>query len=234
MSFPNTKTPTKPTTPAKWQVPIRSHPRKGVMEYYLEGELKERFCKLFPKNSNRRMMTWFGISFSTLQRFKRELGLEKDMVAIRKQQAKDIKKTCEKNGYYDSIRGKAPSEACLEAARRLRASGFHPMKQLKANNPRKYKRLMQKKSEQRKELYRKERLRQDYGLERKTALNVPLNPLSHKASAQKHAMIKACNYFADPDGDPHIICYDSLTRRSARREATAEKYGLKVVEGEDE
>lgn len=233
MSFPNTKTPTKPTTPAKWQIPMRQHPGMSVKEYYLEGELKERFCQLFPKNSNRRMMTWFGISFATLQRFKRELGLEKDMRSIRKQQAKDIKKTCERNGYYDSIRGKAPSEACIEATHRLRASGFHPMKQLKANNPRKYKRLMQKKSEQRKELWRKERLRQDYGLERKTSLNIPTNPLSHKASAQKHAMIKSCNYFADPDGDPRIICYDSQTRRSARREATAEKYGIRVVEGED-
>ena len=233
MSFNNTKSPLKPTTPAKWQVPMRPHPGKNVMEYYLEGELKERFCQLFPKNSNRRLMQWFGISFSTLQRFKRELGLEKDMRAVRKQLAKDVKKICEKSGYYDSIRGRAPSEACLEATRRLRASGFHPLKQLKANNPRKYKRLMRKKSEQHKELWRKERLRQDYGLERKTALNIPVNPLSHKASAQKHAMIKACNYFADPLGDPRIICYDSQTRRSARREATAEKYGIRVVEGED-
>ena len=233
MSFNNTKTPLKPTTPAKWQVPIRSHPRKGVKEYYLEGELKERFCKLFPKNSNRRMMTWFGISFSTLQRFKRECGLEKDMKSIRKQQAKDIKKTCEKNGYYDSIRGKAPSDACLEATRQLRASGFHPMKQLKANNPRKYKQLMRKKSEQRKELWRKERLRAFYGLERQTLLRIPSSPLSHSASSHKHAMIKCCNYFADPLGDPHIICYDSETQRSARREATAAKHGLKVVEADE-
>ena len=117
MSFRNTKSPLKPTTPAKWQVPMRPYPGMGVMEYYLEGELKERFCKLFPKNSNRRMMTWFGIGFSTLQRFKCEFGLEKDMQAVRKQQAKDIKKICERNGYYASIRGKAPSEACMEAAR---------------------------------------------------------------------------------------------------------------------
>lgn len=91
MSFGNTKTPLKPISPAKWQIPMRPHPTKGVMEYCLEGELKEQFCKLFPKNSNRRMMTWFGISFSTLQRFRRELGLEKDMRSIRKQQAKDTK-----------------------------------------------------------------------------------------------------------------------------------------------
>ena len=233
MSFRNTKTPLKPTTAAKWQVPMRPNPNSGVKEYYLEGELKERFCKLFPKNSNRRMMAWFGISFSTLQRFKHEFGLEKDMQAIRKQQAKDIKKICEKNGYYASIRGKAPSEACLEATRQLRASGFHPIKQIKATNPRKYKRLMRKKSEQRKELYRKEQLRAFYGLDRKTNLRIPASPLSHSASSHKHAMIKSCNYFADPLGDPHIICYDSETQRSARREATAAKHGLKVVEADE-
>ena len=233
MSFNNTKTPLKPTTPAKWQVPMRPHQGMGVMEYYLEGELKERFCKLFIKNSNRRMMTWFGISFSTLQRFKCEFGLEKDMQAVRKQQAKDIKKICEKNGYYASIRGKKPSDACREAARKLRASGFQPLKQLKANNPRKYKRMLRKMSEQRKELWRKERLRAFYGLERQTKLCIPDAPMSRRASAQKHAMIKACNYFADPLGDPHIICYDGETQRSARREATAVKHGLKVVEADE-
>ena len=233
MSFNNTKTPLKPTTPAKWQAPMRPHPGMGVMEYYLEGELKERFCKLFPKNSNRRMMTWFGIGFSTLQRFKREFGLEKDMKSIIRQQAKDTKRICERNGYYASIRGKAPSEACLEATRRLRAAGFHPIKQLKANNPRKYKRLMQKKSEQRKELWHKERLRAFYGLERQTKLCIPDAPMSSRAASQKHAMIKACNYFADPLGDPHIVCYDSDTQRSARREATAAKHGLKVVEADE-
>lgn len=233
MSFRNTKTPTKPTTAAKWQVPMRPNPKSGAKEYYLEGELKERFCKLFPKNSNRRMMTWFGISFSTLQRFRRECGLEKDMKTIRKQQAKDAKKICERNGYYDSLRGKAPSETCMEGARKLRASGFHPIKQLKANNPRKYKQLMRKKSEQRKELYRKEQLRAFYGLERQTNLRIPSSPLSHRASSQKYAMIKCCNYFPDPDGDPRIVCYDSETQRSARREATAAKHGLKVVEADE-
>ena len=233
MSFNNTKTPLKPTPAAKWQVPMRPNAKSGMMEYYIEGELKERFCKLFPKNSNRRMMTWFGIGFSTLQRFRRECGLEKDMKSIIRQQAKDTKRICERNGYYASIRGKAPSEACMEAARQLRAAGFHPIKQLKANNPRKYNRLMQKKSEQRKELWRKERLRQKYDLDRQTSLHIPSSTLSHRAAAQKHAMIKCCNYFPDPDGDPHIICYDSETQRSERREATAAKHGLKVVEADE-
>ena len=233
MSFRNTKTPLKPTKKAKWQVPMRPNPKSGAKKYYLEGELKERFCKLFPKNSNRRMMAWFGLSFSTLQRFKREFGLEKDMKSIIRQQAKDTKRICEKNGYYASLRGKKPSDACFEGARKLFSSGFHPMKQLKANNPRKYKRLMRKRSEQRKELWRKEQLRAFYGLERQTNLRIPTNPMSRRATAQKHAMIKVCNYFADPLGDPHIICYDSDTQRSAQREATAAKHGLKVVEADE-
>ena len=184
MSFLNTKTPLKPTTPAKWQVPMRPNAKSGVKEYYIEGELKERFCKLFPKNSNRRMMAWFGISFSTLQRFKREFGLEKDMKSIIRQQAKDTKSICERNGYYASILGKAPSEACLEATRQLRAAGFHPMNQLKANNPRRYKQLMRKKSEQRKELYRKEPPRVFSGPERQTNIRIPPSSLSHIASSQ--------------------------------------------------
>ena len=233
MSFRNTKTPLKPTKEAKWQVPMRPSPKNGVSAYYLEGELKERFCKLFPKNSNRRMMAWFGLSFSTLQRFKREFGLEKDMKSIIRQQAKDTKRICEKNGYYASLRGKKPSEACFDGARKLFASGFHPMNQLKANNPRRYKQLLRKRSEQRKELYRKEQLRAFYGLERQTNLRIPTNPMSRRATAQKYAMIKCCNYFPDPDGDPHIVCYDSETQRSARREATAAKHGLKVVEADE-
>ena len=233
MSFRNTKTPLKPTAAAKWQVPMRPSPTSGMKEYYLEGELKERFCQLFPKNSNRRLMKWFGISFSTLQRFRRELGLQKDMRAIRKQLAKDIKKTCEKNGYYDSLRGHAPSEACQEAARKMWADGFHPLKQLKANNPRRYKLIMRKRSELHKEIVRKERMRMVYGLERRTKLRLPLNSLTHAASACKYMMIRECNYFADPDGDSHIICYDSQTRRSEKREATAIRHGFTIVEGED-
>lgn len=233
MSFNNTKTPNKPIGKAKWQVPMRPHHKGGKDEYYLEGELKERFCQLFPKNSNRRLMKWFGISFSTLQRFRRELALQKDMRAIRKQLAKDIKKTCEKNGYYDSLRGHAPSEACQEATRKMRAEGFHPMKQLKANNPRRYKLIMRKRSELHKEIVRKERMRMVYGLERRTKLRLPLNSLTHAASACKYMMIRECNDFADPDGDSHIICYDSQTRRSEKREATAIRHGFTIVEGED-
>lgn len=52
MSFGNTKTPCKPTGEAKYQIPMRATPESnGVKTYVLEGELKKKFIKLFPKTS---------------------------------------------------------------------------------------------------------------------------------------------------------------------------------------
>lgn len=234
MSFGNTKTPLKPTGKAKYQLPMRVTPESnGVKTYVLEGELKKKFIKLFPKNSNRRMMEWFGISFSTVQRFKNEFGLKKDMKAIRRQQIMDVKKTCEENGWYDSLRGKPTSEACREGTRRLRASGFCPLKELKKKNPRRYKAHLLRRSEARKELFRKERLREEYGLERKTKLRLSQRPITSSAASFKFLMIHKRNYFAVP-GHTWWIAYDSETDRSERSEATARKHGFEIIEGEDD
>lgn len=234
MSFRNTKTPLKPTGKAKYQIPMRATPEgNGVKAYVLEGELKEKFIKLFPKNSNRRMMEWFGISFATLRRLKSELGLKKDMKAIRHQLAMDVKKICEKNGYYDSLRGKPLSEACQEGRRRLRESGFHPMKVLKKKHPRRYKNVLRRRAEDRKELIRKERLREEYGLERKTKLHLPPRPIDGSSASFKNMMIRKRNYFAVP-GHTWWIAYDSETNRSERSEATARKHGFEIIEGEDD
>ena len=231
MSCNNTHTPRRPATPGKWQIPMRPHHGTGPMEYYLEGELRELFVKNFPRHSNRRLMQWFGVSSVTLHRLARSLGLKKDMAAIRRELARDVKHICERNGYYASLRGRPLSEACTEAVRRKRAGGFHPMLQLKADNPRRYRRVLKQRSEARKEQVRKERLRMLYGLERKTRLRLPLAPLTHTAVSQKNAMIHKNNYFACP-GHSSWVCYDSDTRRSPRREATAVRHGLKIVEGE--
>lgn len=234
MSFGNTKIPCKPTGEAKYQIPMRATPESnGVKTYVLEGELKKKFIKLFPKNSNRRMMEWFGISFSTVQRFKNELGLKKDMKAIRRQQIMDVKKTCEENGYYDSLRGKPVSEACQEGRRRLFESGFCPLKALKKKNPRRYKAFLLRSSEAHKEVWRKERLREEYGLERKTKLNISQRPMKSAAASFKNMMTHRLNYFSVP-GHPWWIAYDSETNRSERSEATARKHGFEIIEGEDD
>ncbi len=212
---------------------MRPHPKTGTMQYYLEGELQKKFIEKYPKHTNLQLMTWFGISLNTLQRFKRVYGLTKDLKAVRKIQARNVKKTCEKNGYYDSLRGKPLSEACREGARKKRTEGFHPLLQLKKDNPRRYKMLMKKRSEARKKLIQKERRRQELVLTRHTKLYMPVKPLSHTARAHKYAMIKKRNYFA-VQGDPQSVYWDSQTKRSARREATAIRHGLRVVQGDEQ
>lgn len=232
MSYPGTKTPAKPTGVAKWQVPKRRN-EHGQPAYVLEGELRELFIKNFPIHSNRRIMQWFGLSHSTTQRFARGLGLKKDMARIRKELVRDIKRTCEKNGYYDSLRGRGMPENALIGLRKLYEEGFSAISRLKEKSPRKYKKYLEKMSESHKDMWRKERLRAKYGLERKTKLNIPFHPMTHRQSSQKHLMIKKYSYFADPD-DPHNVCYDSQTRRSERSERTAIRHGLRIVEGGEE
>ncbi len=112
------------------------------------------------------------------------------------------------------------------------AEGFSPLAVYKQKHPRKYKRMIQKRTEKRNELIRRDRLRIEYGLPRLTKLHLSANPLSRLAHVQKSAMIKKKNYFAVPE-HTDWICYDSKTDRSPRMEATAHKHGLYVVAGEE-
>lgn len=204
-------------------------PGKGSQpKYYLDGELRERFIKLYPIHFNEKLMAWFGISHSTLHRLAREEGLKKKMGIIRKKQAVIVVRTCEKNGYYESLRGKRLPEACYEATRKMRREGFSPIGKLKETDKRKYKRLMKRKSMDRKKLISDERRRVLFGLPQKTRLRVSLATVTHQMAVQKHVMIKKRNYFAH-DGHPTWVCYDSETDRSERMEATAVRHGLKVV-----
>lgn len=232
MSFHNVKNSDKPKEKAKWQVPMRTW-RGKTKEYYLTEDLEEKFRKMFPIHSNRRLMRWFGISFATVQRFKRELGLVKDKKAIYKELGRDVVRTCEANGYYDFLRNKPVSEACREGFRKRLASGFHPIKTMKEKNPQKYKRWNERRAQAWREKREKEVLRVKYGLKQKTNFRIVLSPMSQSACSQKHSMIVMNNYFSDPQ-HPDWVCYDNETRRSARREATAVKKGLRVVEGKND
>lgn len=221
MSFNNTKTPTKPTCKAKYQVPQRKHARAGVMEFYLTPELEKEFRRLFPVTMNRRMMELFGISFSTLQRFKRELGLVKNETTIRKKLAKQVKKICEDNGYYDSLRGKAPSDACIEATKKMWAEGFHPMKALKKKSPRKYKRTCQRRSEERKALIAKEKKHIRWGLSQSTGLHLPFDIFTRSQVSHRHNALKRGYLLGDMaefSGERYTIFYDKDTKRSPRFE----------------
>jgi len=190
--------------------------------------LEAHFVRLYPTTMNRDMMRLFGISFSTLQRFKRELGLQKKMKTIRHKQAQLAKRICEENGYYESMRGKAPCEAAMEATRQLRASGWHPM-QVVRKNKRRYQRLMQKRSEKRKELMRKERIRVDWGMEQNTNLHIPYDPYGKRRTSFK-STCKRVGYIpgnAHKPSERWIIYYTNETQRGELREKHGIALGFK-------
>ena len=214
---------------ARYQVPSRLV--RGVKTYYLTPELEQHFRRLFPVTMNRDMMRLFGISHTTMERFKRNLGLTKNMRTIRHKHAQHVKRICEENGYYDSLRGKAPSEACQEAARLKRESGFHPMKALKQKNPRKYLRILEKRSDARKELMHKERMRVDWGLTKQTNLHIPYDPYGRKRMTFRNTC-KAVGYIPGNAHDPAerwTIYYDQNTRRGAIRERNGVSLGFKFM-----
>ena len=231
MAFPNTHTPTRAeiTGKARYQCPM--HKVHGADAYYLTPEMEKHFRRLYPVTMNRDMMRLFGISFSTVQRFKRSLGLEKKMKTIRRKHAKVVKQICEANGYYDSLRGVAPSEACREAARKKRAEGWHPLDWMRKHSNHKYHRILRERSEARKELIQKEKMRVNWGLEQKTNLHIPYDPYGRKRSCFKNTC-KAVGYVP---GNPHnpeerwIIYYTPDTKRGSIRERNGEKLGFKFM-----
>lgn len=221
MSFRNTHTPRLSEIAAggrKHQLPKRAN-RNNSMEFYMTPELEAEFVRLYPVTINRKMMRLFGISFSVLQRFKRQLGLEKQMPAIRRKQAEITKRICEENGYYNSLRGKRPSEACMEASRRLRATGWVPITPEKRNSA-EFKARFAAGVEKRKETYRREQLRVYNGLEQRTKLHIPYYPYGKRRTSFRHCCKKA-GYMPGSRHDERerwIIYYTPDTQRSPIRE----------------
>jgi len=198
----------------------------------INKEQREWLCQWFPTIENKRLAKAMGVGLSKLHYFARELGLTKSEAgwrAIKRRQAKAMAKTNERNGCYDRKRGHAPSEATLEGNRRrweeyrqgLRES---PQATAKRKNPMKWKASLKKRSDDRREMIRKEKRRIIYGLERKTNLKVVvMKPYTRSQIAHRHNAMKR-GYLLDMDcleGQPgrYVIYYDDETERSAKFEA---------------
>lgn len=217
-----------------------------VKAIVLTDEQKEWLCKWFPEIENKILMKVSGLSHSALHRHARELGLtksEKGMKRIKKRQSAQIKKVCEKNGWYDSIRGVRPSEQCLQASAKMwqeirEGKREHPSRILKRINPRKYKRWMVRRGQTRREAIRKERMRLLYGLERKTNLrNIVLSKYTrsqvcHRYNALKRGYI-VMEDSSEQGGERYKIYYDKDTQRSPLFEKNIMNDGFKIEEYED-
>lgn len=216
--------------------------RHNVMTYVLTDEQREWLCRWFPEIENSRLMEASGMSHSTLHRFARQLGLQKSergLRGIKRRQARNVKRLLTSNGYYASLRGKRPSDACIEASRRrweqVREGKLEsPHDIMLSRNPRKYRNMMKRMGERRKELVRKERLRGFYGLERKTRLNIPYQKYTRSQVCRRHNALKRGYFFmedcSEQGGERWNIYYDADTKRSPRFERNLEMDGFHVLE----
>ena len=216
-----------------------------VKAYVLTDEQREWLCRWFPEEENSRLMKVSGMSHSTLHRFAHEFGLTKrpkGIKRIKKRQAAHIKRVCEKNGYYDWLRGRQPSEACRKATAQMwqdirDGKREHPARIMKRTNPRKYRKWMQRKSEERKETIRKETRRVLYGMERKTRLKcIVMCPYTRRQTSHRYNALKR-GYIIMEDcteqgGERYNIYYDHDTERSPFFERNLLKDGFHLKEWE--
>lgn len=224
-------------------------PFPGVIErstknghpYVLNQEQREWLIHWFPTIEDKRIAQAMNVSLSTMHRLARDCNVKKSaagMKAIKRRQAKAVYKLCKKNGYYDSIRGKTPSDATREATRKMweevRAGRRdHPAVIMRKKDPKKYKQWMQRKSETRKETIRKERLRLMYGLSRKT--NIPkiiLYPytrsqIGHRFNALRRGYLVAEDC-SEGSPDRYVIFYDKDTQRSEAFEQNCKNDGFRI------
>ena len=232
-----------PGTLTKQPVPTGRSYGGRAMKWVLTTEQREWFCKWFPEEENSRLMKASGMSHSTLHRFARQFGLTKSpkgIKRIKKRQAAHIKKVCEANGYYDSLRGRRPSEAAMKGTaqmwQEIRAGKReHPTRIMKRKNPRKYRKWMERKSIERKETIRKEMRRVIYGMERKTKLKcIVLCPYTRRQTSHRYNALKR-GYIVMQDcseqgGERYNIYFDQDTERSPVFENNLLKDGFTVKE----
>lgn len=197
----------------------------------LNDEQREWLCHWFPTIENKRLAKAMKISLFKLHEFARENGLTKSeagMKAIKRRQVKAMVKTNEKNGCYDRKRGRPVSEATREGNRRRweeERLGLREnvMLKMRRENPEKYAEIMKKRSQERKESIRKEKMRIIYGLERKTRLKIiVMKKYTRSQIAHRHDALRR-GYLLDEDcseGQPgrYVIYYDDKTQRSERFE----------------
>lgn len=213
-----------------------------IHAWVLTAEQEAWLRKWYPITENKILMELSGMTHGKLHRLAREMGLSKSATGIkriRKRQAAHIKRVCESNGYYASIRGKAPSEATLQGVRRLwqdvrEGKREHPAQIMKRQNPRRYRKWLENKSASRKAQMRKELLRLQYGLKRETNLpGVVLVPytkrqVDHRYHALKRGYIVAEDC-SEQSGDRYNIFYDQATTRSARFEQNLKADGFHIL-----
>lgn len=222
---------------------VLSHGGGNHRQIIFTDEQMEWLRKWYPVTENGRIAKAMGISVESVRKYARLNGIhksERGLKAIRKRQNKAMVRTFNKNGLYDAKRGRPCSEATMEGNRRRwqevrDGKRLDPISMVRMNDPKRYDEIMKKKSIERRESIRKEKLRVLYGLERKTSLRgVVMKPFTRSQIAHRHcALVRG--YLLDEDcregqSGRYVIWYDAETERSKEFEENCIKDGFEIRE----
>lgn len=223
--------------------PMQKKRSNGGSKYVLTAEQEQWLRDYFPTHRGDMLRAMMGVSLSTFYRLLKCCGVEKtdaQRARIFRRNAKIGRQTCEANGYYDSIRGKRPSQQCIDGSRAMwqrihSGEALHPLQKIKKDNPRRYKRLCEERSRKRKMVFKIERLRLMSGLKQETKLNVCAQPFTRSQTCHRNNALKRGYYYYVTRGEQSPerwnIYFDKDTIRSPRFEANLKADGFHVVEG---
>lgn len=194
-------------------------------------EAQEKYIiKHYPNTKNAEIMERVGCGESTIHRVARKHGLKKTAQFLNKMKRYTLSeayKTCLEYGVYEETRERM-REKMLEYSRR----GFHipgSFQKGQSNKDRlskkRYKEMIEKMRESRKELIRKEKMRVKWGLEQKTGLRVVAGGRDRVCIRHR---LKKRGYIVERCGND--VYYNEGTNRSLVMEQTAKKRGLKIME----
>lgn len=206
----------------------------GKLRYDLTTEQEEWILRNYPTHCNLEMAAVSGISHQKIITVAKNHGVAKDprfTAWLAKEIGRKARKTCERKGIYERMRGRKPSEATLAGLRRYWDEvGIHAYKKL---TPKAYEAMRQKKRESRLAIIAKEKMRMHYGLQRKTKIpNIVDNPyrtsqINHRRSALKRGYLLDWDC-SEGSAGRYVIYYDDETERSETFERNCVKDGFRV------
>lgn len=218
--------------------------KRPYHEVVLTPEQEAWLRKYFPTNRGDILREKMGLSLTTFYRVCKTLGIKKtDAVRARIWRASSRKgaKTCRQNGYYDSVKGKQPSPQCVEAVKERwklvkEGKALSPLAQLKKHHPQRYKNACKKLSDNKKRLFKMEKLRLMSGMKQVSKLrNIRVTPYTRSQTSHRHSALERGYWYykgcAENDPERWNIYYDEGTQRAPIFEENLVKDGFRVLDG---
>lgn len=209
----------------------------------LDRPQQEWLKTYFPTVKSITLREMMGVSLYTFYRIVKETKVKKSD-EVKSQIWRDAsykgKETCRSNGYYASMKGKAPSPQCIESVKRhwqrvREGKDLHYLKQLQRDDPEQYSAYCKRVGRKRHLLIKDEHFRMLSGMKRNTKLRLSLVHYTKSQCSHRYNALRRGYWVYDDcserGGERFNIYYDSDTQRSLRFEANLKKDGFNIIDG---